>query len=387
VGEIIVGTSSEEVYNYIKESGPVLPTAVAERFSMNTLFASAFLSELSSKGRVLVSSIKVGGSPLYYLPEQKERLADYKDNLHDKEQRTFEMLKDRMVVEDIKLDLLDRVALRKMKDYAVALNVTVGFQTRLFWKFFTVPDDMASQVISRILQEEAIALSKQKEQMQPSMQDTVQEVVEEEKEEPAQDPIPAQPQAAPQMQQSSDAVMPQFPPQQVPTDDTIIPQQRPKEEPRSVEPEAQSTLAKETQIQRRPQPAIVPRQKAAVIQPYRIEPQDIDYYSLLETDGFGRIVANYFKQKDIVLIFTEIQKKSSEIFGIMSVPSAIGDLEYFFYAKRKKSITDKDIKEAYAESLILGYPLLYVAHGKLSKNAITFSDSKLKGCKIIELNP
>jgi hypothetical protein len=404
MGETIMATSSDDVYNFIRESGPVLPTTVADKFSMNTLFASAFLSELSSKGKILVSSIKVGGSPLYYLPEQKEKLSEYKDNLHEKEQRTYEMLQSKMVVEDIKLELLDRVALRKMKDYAIALNVTIGFQTRLFWKFFTVNDDLASQIISKILQEEAISQNKlqeetiRKEESKEQGKEESNIIKETVKEQFQEQPI--------QQSNSTEAInrnQEQFQEQFFNNKTELI-----AEEEQEMEIELQRHEPMKTQEQKpisqslhqipvqqntqkfhhEPQKRIqqpIPKQKT-IIEPYRIEPQDIDYYSLLETDSFGKIVSNYFKKKDIVLIFTELQKKGSDIFGILTVPSAIGDLEYFYYAKRKKTISDKDIKEAYAESIILGYPLLYVYEGKLSKNAIIFSDSKLKGCKIIELN-
>lgn len=380
-----MGTSADEVYNFIKEQGPVLPTAVAERFSMNTLFASAFLSELSSKGRVMVSSIKVGGSPLYYLPEQKGRLAEYKDNLHEKEQRTFEMLSSKRVVEDIKLELLDRVALRKMKDYAVPLNVTIGFQTRLYWKFFTVTGDEASMIISDMLQKEAMESQptpRDEKEHEPQSESTTSDAGSATATVPAYEAPSTAATESVERETPSDVQREE----KIVHEDIQQPPAIPSPPKEEVRAPVQESIVEKPALKQAPKPKEVVRQKHHAIEPYRIEIKDMDYYNLLEADSLGKIISSYFKNKDIVLIFSEIQKKGSDIYGIMSVPSAIGDLEYFYYAKKKKSITEKDIKEAYAESLILGYPLLYIAYGKLSKNAITFSDSKLKGCKIIELN-
>jgi len=57
--------------------GPTLPAKVAKAINQPLLIASAALSDLSSQGKVKISNLKVGGSPLYYLPGQEEELMKF----------------------------------------------------------------------------------------------------------------------------------------------------------------------------------------------------------------------------------------------------------------------------------------------------------------------
>ena len=317
--------SSEQVYEFIRENGPILPSAIADHFKISTLFASAYLSELSSKGLVEVSSIKVGGSPLYYVPEQRERLTEYKENLHEKEQRSFDMLKERGIIDDHELELVDRVAMRKMKDYAIPLNVSLGSETRLFWKFYTLTDEEASQNIRMLLQP-------------PPAREPAQET-------------PAEPTKTP-VAESKEVVMEE--PEQTRIQET--PREQRVEEPSSQQP----------------------------IEKYTIRTEKSTHDGLAK-DPLGAKLTAYFAKKEISVLYAEIARKGKEVYGVVEVPSVIGELEYFFYAKEKSSITEKDVKEAYAESALLGYPLLYIAKGKIAKSATKLLDSKLKGCRIIEI--
>ena len=64
----------EKILDVLKEKGPSLPINIAKSLEMNSLFISAFLSELSSQNKVKISHLKVGGSPLYFLEGQEEKL-------------------------------------------------------------------------------------------------------------------------------------------------------------------------------------------------------------------------------------------------------------------------------------------------------------------------
>jgi len=383
--------TADQVFEYIRETGPVLPKDISAHFGIDTLFASAYLSELSSKGMVQVSNIKVGGSPLYYTSDQKEKLSVYRENLHEKEQKTYEFLKSAKVLEDLSLDLVDRVALRKMKDYAIPLNVVMGYEKRLFWKFFTVSDGEAQQIISAIIN--------------PPQQRTQEPV---RREEPIQEAASATTAMPPQstrrsiyppinetqpqrMNAPSETKVSQRAPLQNVQEEEQIAEQNPqevaKEETKPAEKEEKKQMqkpAKETTAKREEKQSTITAEQKPPEQ-LKIQVGDSDYSEELQKDNFGKALIKYFSEKQIILIFSEITKKDNEIFGTISLPSAIGDLEYFFYAKNKKSINEKDIKDAYAESVLLGYPLLFIAKGKLSKNAVTFVDSKLKSCKVVEI--
>ncbi|MFT4297896.1 MAG: hypothetical protein ACMXX5_01770, partial [Candidatus Woesearchaeota archaeon] len=74
--------SEQEIINFLKENGPSTPAQFAKHIGTTLLFASAMLGEVSSKGTVKISNLKIGGgSPLYYLKEHAEKLQNYSENL------------------------------------------------------------------------------------------------------------------------------------------------------------------------------------------------------------------------------------------------------------------------------------------------------------------
>ncbi|HLC90905.1 MAG TPA: hypothetical protein VJI15_03990, partial [Candidatus Nanoarchaeia archaeon] len=64
----------DRILSFLKMTGPTLPTKVAKHIGTEIIIASAHLSDLASRGKVKISKLKVGGSPLYYLPGQEEQL-------------------------------------------------------------------------------------------------------------------------------------------------------------------------------------------------------------------------------------------------------------------------------------------------------------------------
>lgn len=383
--------TANEVLEYIKQAGPVLPKHVAEAFGISTLFASAFLSELSSKGHVLTSHLKIGGSPLYYTSEHRDRLVDYRGNLHEKEQKTFELLRSERVLDDPSLELLDRVALRKMEDFAVPLAVDVGGERRIFWKYYLVGDDEATPLISKIISTPR-AHSKDEDDEAESSDIRESEAREESHEESRKTGVSAssesferaaesdresesvasvresdvssEPKLSGSPRDSGSATPPESSKSDAPASEQPKPASAAHEAPRKSE--AQSTIG-------------IPKPKPVQIK------HAPDASGELSGDKLGDRVLAYFEERGIGVLFAEIGKKNTISLGVCRVPSAVGDVEYYFYAKDKKSITDKDVKEAYAESAILGYPLLYLAKGSVHKNATELVGSKLKGCVIVEI--
>ncbi|MEM4327899.1 MAG: hypothetical protein QXU88_01495 [Candidatus Woesearchaeota archaeon] len=147
----------EKILSFIRLSGPVLPVAIAKELKTNILFASAMLSELVQNGHLKASNLKIGGSPLYYLPGQEVALEKFVGNLHEKDRKTFELLREKKVLRDSALDPLTRVSLRRLKDFAVPLSVTVGAQTELFWKLSTLTNEEAEGIIRSVLEAQLAA--------------------------------------------------------------------------------------------------------------------------------------------------------------------------------------------------------------------------------------
>lgn len=140
---------AKEVKNKIKDflemAGPSLPINVAKHIGINTLFTSAFLSEMAAEGTVKISDMKVGGSPLYYTPGRIHSLENFIIYLGGKEKEACQLLKEKLVLENQEQHPAIRVALRSLKDFAFPINK----DGRIFWRYFKLTDNEANELIEK----------------------------------------------------------------------------------------------------------------------------------------------------------------------------------------------------------------------------------------------
>ncbi len=141
----------EELLGIIRQKGPVLPVQISKEIGTSILFASAMLSELVSAKLIKVSTVKIGGSPVYYLPEHASRLQDFSKHLPGKEQEAYNLLKEKKVLRDTAQEPAIRVALKNMKDFAWPLNATINSSKELFWKWYMTENEEATGIIKQIL--------------------------------------------------------------------------------------------------------------------------------------------------------------------------------------------------------------------------------------------
>ena len=144
-------STSERVLEIVRLKGPVIPSQISSEIGTSSLIASAILSELSSSKKVKISSLKVGGTPLYYAPGQEQKLQDYSKYLHEQERKALEMLKEKLVLQDKALEPVVRVALREIKDFAVQLNVQNADAQEIFWKWYLISNEEAEPLIKSVL--------------------------------------------------------------------------------------------------------------------------------------------------------------------------------------------------------------------------------------------
>lgn len=123
----------QNIMNFLRNRGPSLPVHIAKEIQMDILFASAFLSELLSEGKIKTSNMKVGSSRLHFLPGQEEKLANFSQYLKSKEKDAFELLKQKRFLKDSETEPAIRVALRAIKDFAIPLNKN----NDTIWRYFT----------------------------------------------------------------------------------------------------------------------------------------------------------------------------------------------------------------------------------------------------------
>lgn len=142
-----LNVSKEKILSTIRARGPSLPVQIAKEIEFSPLFASAFLSELKAEGKIMISNMRVGSSPLYYLPGQEEMLEKFVPYLNQREKEALQKLKQEKVLEDASQDPVVRVALRAVKDFAVPVKIRVDGELKLFWKYFSLNDDEVLEVI------------------------------------------------------------------------------------------------------------------------------------------------------------------------------------------------------------------------------------------------
>ena len=127
----------EKILKYLLEKGPELPVHIAKHMSMNSIFASAFLSEMASEGMIKISDMKVGGSPVYYEPSTVAFLERYTNSLGGKEKEACLLLKEKGILEDSSQTPAIRVALRGLKDFAFPFKN----DEKAFWRYFLISED------------------------------------------------------------------------------------------------------------------------------------------------------------------------------------------------------------------------------------------------------
>ena len=127
----------EKIISLLRVKGPSLPVHISSATGISILFAGAFLSELISDKRIRISDMKVGSSPVYYLPGQEGLLDRYSQHLKSKERDAYELLRSKKFLHDKTQDPAIRVALRAIKDFAVPFEKN----SDLYWRFHTFPQN------------------------------------------------------------------------------------------------------------------------------------------------------------------------------------------------------------------------------------------------------
>ncbi len=304
--------NQDQVLELVRTRGPLVPSQISKDLNTNILLASAILSEFASRNLVKVSSIKVGGSPLYYVVGQEDKLQDFLPKLNEVEKRACELLRERKVLRDIALDPQTRVALRSSRDFAKPLEVTIDKQKEIFWKWYMVDNSEVEQMIKAelsMLEQKAKAKEQSEKKVEPKL-----------KAEPKLDTKP---------KKISEQIM-----------ETIKPKLARAEVDQKLEP------------------------KAEVFSKLEQKPEH-----KMSADPFSRKLSDFFSGKSISVADEKIIKKNAEIQYLIKVPSAVGETMYFCYAKSKKTITEQDLSYALVQGQIKKLPVLFLAHGELTKRA------------------
>lgn len=135
---IDIKQKKDKIISFLESNGPSLPIRIAKVIEMEPVFASAILSELYNERRIKMSNMKIGSSPLYFLPGQEQNLEEHIDNLKPAEKEAYLKLKDKKILKDEEEEPSIRVALRNLKDFAEPYYK----EDKLIWKYKFFKEDI-----------------------------------------------------------------------------------------------------------------------------------------------------------------------------------------------------------------------------------------------------
>lgn len=159
--------ANERILSLLKERGPILPVQASKEINENILMTSARLSELLTAKHIKISSLKVGGSPLYFLPGQEHKLQNFTENLNGVERKAFDMLSQNKILKDSEQEPAVRVALRQIRDFAVPLQVNYENKIEIFWKWYLMDNKETELSIKNKLSEKKEIMPDNKSRKQP----------------------------------------------------------------------------------------------------------------------------------------------------------------------------------------------------------------------------
>lgn len=170
--------TKNRILQVIQERGPEFPVRVASTIGQNNIFTAAFMSELVGEQKLKLSSMRVGGSPLYFIPGQEEQLQRFTEYLNHKEKEAFKLLKQNEILEDAQQEPAIRVALKSIKDFAIPVKIIDNGQEKIFWKIHTLSNDKTKELIERIISPKKQEVKEiQKEQTKEEIKEIIKEEV------------------------------------------------------------------------------------------------------------------------------------------------------------------------------------------------------------------
>ncbi|PIN87423.1 hypothetical protein COV12_03945 [Candidatus Woesearchaeota archaeon CG10_big_fil_rev_8_21_14_0_10_32_24] len=381
----------DQILLFLKATGPTIPSKVAKTIGSSILIASAHLSDLASREKIKISNLKMGSSPLYFLEGQEEQLFSFaKENLNPKDYDVLENLKNQLVLRENDLDLLSKVALRQLKDFAIPLQVRSPAGVEFFWKWHLLPAQDASSIIGNILRAE----EPMPEPVKVKVEEKIEEPLVEEKakiivEVPEEKVMFVKASTLEEKSIEGEASVEELDE----FDEEIIPGTK-LQETHKEESKQESISAKpkhNAKVVHSPLP-LEPKQEKLISESKKEdlkkeEPQkeehidDLNYVSstpiekktrgrkVTIQDEFIHSLEQFLKTLNIKIDQKETIRKNKEMNLVLRVPSIVGEMTYFCKAKDKARCDEKDLSTAYMEARIKKLPLLFLYTKELNKKA------------------
>ncbi len=129
--------TKDNLLRFLTEKKYLTPTDVAEQFETTTMIASAALSEIVKDKKAQITNLKHGSTPYYFDPRQKDALIELGEKHFSKyEKDTFLKLKEQQVLNDAALSIQERLAIERIKDFAIPIESDYQGRTLKFWVWY-----------------------------------------------------------------------------------------------------------------------------------------------------------------------------------------------------------------------------------------------------------
>jgi len=356
----------DKIYNYIVQYGPIITTQISKYFKLDTMYAGAYLSELVSNKKIKYTNKKIGGSPLYYVDDQKDKLEEKLDaQLSKREKEIISILKNKKVVKEDSLDPVQRVVIKDLKDFAVQVVVNFKDKKEIFWKWYLISKEDTESLIKDIFNPKP---DKEQESAKDKSKIIEKPAVEEVKEEPK----PPQPDFTEYIEMINKLVS-----ENHSMKDLV---DKLKQDIELLKTTFKSSIDElKTNIAEIPKTIKVEEKKTEIVKSK--EPEEIKApklqlsitgfikYNDSIKDDFLDVLKDYFKKDDVKIDKVKIVKSSSLIECIVKIPTPLGDMTYFCDARNKKRINDGDLSTAFLNGQLNNLPVLFVTPGSLTKKA------------------
>ncbi|MBS3157776.1 hypothetical protein J4206_00640 [Candidatus Woesearchaeota archaeon] len=422
--------TKDQIIAIIRNHGPVIPKDLTKKLKIDTVFAGAHLSELVANKKLYVSTAKIGGSPVYFLPDQKDKLEMLYRYLNEKDKAAFDALKQSKILRDIEQSPLIRVALRSLKDFAIQLTVNLPSGQETFWKWHLLTKDEAEHIIKSKMnllqdankqhQDNQAKLDAEKQRIEHEKNnfeverkkieeeklrfDTQKKNAEEEKLkfEREKHDLLLQRQELERLKQekvrihetiekTSDLI--KIKPQiteikQDPEIKTQVTELKKRGRPKKHQQEKSITSINAEPLQitkpeKKPEARLKEVQQtinAAQIGPSQTSsPQKPIGQQIIElNDSFLSSLKSHFDSKQITVNSFNLNRKNSDFDLLITIATPVGNMQYFCSAKNKQKCNEGDLSSAFVQAQLKKLPLLFLSTGELTKKARSMLDNEFK---------
>jgi len=325
----------EDIVKIINEKGPCLPSQISGQIHLSLLFTSALLSEMVSDKTLKISDLKVGGSPLYFIPGQEEKLENFTKSLPIQEREAVNFLKEKQVIESEKLTPLQRVAFKNAKDFATEVKIKKDNEEKTFWRYYLFSEKEAIEKIKSILENQPKPVPKEKLEVEekPEIKEEKPEIKEEKKKE-----VKEEPKEEIEIKKEIKEEKPEIKEEK---------KKEVKEEPKEEIEKPEIKEEKESKLLHKKVKTRKKKKKTKI-------------------DVFREKILEHLGKKKIE-VYKPINQENKVCIAL--VDSDIGLLKFLVYMVNKKTINEADLSLASNEGQEEKLPIMLATQGKLTKKA------------------